>query len=72
MLLDVQKNVCLMHIGKEREWVKEAYSIVLMQIHVNGSKNRERERESDALNNIGIEPSQEKRLTKGKERIGGE
>lgn len=36
MPLDVEKkNVCLMHTGKGRGWVKEAYSIVLMQMHVN-------------------------------------
>jgi len=42
-----------MHVGKEREWVKEAYSIVLMQMHVNMPGNTARERA--ILNSIGFE-----------------
>lgn len=34
-LLVARKNVCLMRAGKGEEWVKEAYSIVLMQMHAN-------------------------------------
>lgn len=45
MLLD-QKNVYLMYIGKERGWVKEAYSIVLMQMHANVPAKQHRVRAS--------------------------
>jgi len=55
-----------MHVGKEREWVKEAYSIVLMQMHVNMPGNTARESDTKQHRIRG------KRLTKGEEKIGGE
>lgn len=67
ILLDVQKNVCLMHIGKERGWVKEAYSIVLMQMHANMPGDKERERGDAKQHRVQASPGRETNKGGGEE-----
>lgn len=59
ILLDVQKKVCLMHIGKGRGWIKKAYSIVLMQMHANVPGDRERERGDAKQHRVEASPGKE-------------